>query len=181
MKTTLKLIGLVGRFDQLNGNVNSNKTVTLSIATLDIEDGVWTPRNFRRDSETPKGCAGGLSCRLFGSQWESEPPRVLFGCYGPELSWCNSANEYEAAARSIRAMQARSTKIYEARGAAHDAAEETGRWLEACLVDEVWARPDPAAIDHRSMEKGEWQIWNIGRAISEIRGRFPVAAAEAAA
>ena len=70
MKTTLKLIGLVGRFDQLNGNININKMVTLSIATLDIEDGVWTTRNFRRDSETPKGCAGGLSCRLFGSQWE---------------------------------------------------------------------------------------------------------------
>jgi hypothetical protein len=141
-----------------------------------LEDGVSHPRNFSTTMSTPKASAGDCSARIFTTH---DGKHNLFGSYGPQIT-CGDLNDYVHGVRALKRIAKNLTKIWKVRGPALDAADEMGRWLEACKVKKVFIRPDGES--RRSwMNEGKWDELNIGTFVQRVRANLYVAPVEAPA
>ena len=151
----------------------SSNEISVHIGKLDETDG--KPRNFRHDYETPKTSTGGCFARIFASSSGCGANANLFGSYGPETNFGQIA-EYEHGARALKLIAKRMQSIYEVRGNALDAADEMGRWLECCGVEQVYTRD--AGVDNEWHHKGEWKVLTIGQFVRLVRVNLHVKHAE---
>jgi hypothetical protein len=183
MKTAKrKLIGLVGCFGKLEPctTFGQTKEISVSIAILDDKG---RPNNWRRDREFPSE-TGGQRARIFAcdSGFSRDLDGNLFSNYGPDISYCDSSDEYLDAGKMLAKVAKRISDMYAVRGNAVDAAESMGRWLEACGVTEVYMRP---GNDRETwLTEGEWKILTIGYFVQKVREnlfRYPAREVESVA
>ena len=141
-----------------------------------LEDGVSHPRNFSTSYSTPKNSAGDCSARIFTTH---DGRANLFGSYGPQITY-GGLSDYLHGVRALKRIAKNLTKIWKVRGPALDAADEMGRWLEACKVKKVFIRP--AGENRRSwMNEGTWDELNIGTFVQRVRANLYMAPVEAPA
>ena len=172
MKTTQVLIGICnGKLEQLKPAAYNRNEIRVDIGTLDEKDG--KPRNFLADSDTPRNSTGGCFARIFASEYGEGTGANLFNHYGPACTWAH-LEEYEHAVRALKRIQAAHKEFYATRGNAVDAAEEMGRFLEACGVKRVFMRPDDET-NTGWMNKGEWLDLSVGDFVSRVRRNLYVA------
>ncbi len=177
-KPPQNLVGMIEKLNALRPSDYNAPDIKIVIAVLDEKDG--KPRNWSLNSygEEPKTSTGGCWCRLWA--WQStEKIDVMFSGYGPEIGY-GSVRDYEHGARAEKLILSRLKAMSDQRGNTLDAAEYLGRWLEACGVEKVYVRPEGENASWHN--EGDWDCWLVGRAIQEVRARFPkVEAAEVAA
>ena len=162
-----KLIALVDTLQPIFHREYDAPDIKITIARLGVDG---KPRNYSQDSQDPKGCPGGCYARLYCSGMTAPSPHIYFCHYGPDIVYGNS-EDYERAARALKAIQPRLDRMWNVRGRPADAADELGRWLEACGVTEVYCRPEDN--HHTWLNEGHWQTWNIGRCLFAVRECFP--------
>lgn len=121
--------------------------IKLNIGRLDDHDG--KPRNFSLVShwDTAKGSFGGSYSRIYASGCDFYRAGSLdanaFSYYGPDIAY-GDMNEYRHGLRVLERISKNMDKIHATRGSALDAAEQVGRWLEACEVSRVFiGQPSP--------------------------------------
>ena len=90
-----------------------------------------------------------------------------FGAYGPDIS-LGDLPKYQHGARALERIAKRTTKLFATRGHPVDAADECGRWLEACDVDKVFIRPENSR-DKGWLNEGDWEILTVGDFINRLR------------
>ena len=165
------LIALSTQFNPLRPqNFNANNTdIEFIIATLSPKG---TPQNFSfdRQMDFPKTCTGGCHARIWASETSGQVYHY-FSHYGPDVTYGDSLADYEYALRAYKTVRRYSDAIYKIRGSTNDAATLAGQWLEACGIEKVWTRPDSSK--HVSwLNEGDWEQWDIGRTVNEIRARY---------
>ena len=138
-----------------------------------LEDGVSHPRNFSTSSSTPKNSAGECSARIFTTH---DGKQTCFWSYGPQISY-GDLNDYAHGVRALKRIAKNLHKIYNVRGNCLDAADEMGRWLEACKVKKVFIRPDGESRKSW-MNEGRWDELSIGAFVQRVRANLYVAPVE---
>lgn len=181
-------IAIVGKFAQLkpaNGYHSSADEILVTIGTTQERDGNVSPRNFRLEFDTPKNSSGGCKAMIWAS--DSEYSKTIqetnyFGQYGPEILM-GASGDYAHALRAVERINKRMAALEESRGHAIDAADQMGRWLEACGIKAVWKRATQSEKEEW-LDRGEWVQYTVGQFVNMVRRNLyvkpvaPVAVAE---
>jgi hypothetical protein len=172
-----KFIALCENLPQLtavNDYAYSNvATITVTIATLEEENGMTSPRNWLRHSDDPKNSVGGCYCRMFGSTLAGAPV-VHFSHFGPDIRF-GAERDYQHALRALRRVQKGMDARYREFGPAEDAGASLDRWLCACGLKGkcVWTRPERNLEPTGWLNRGEWEQLTITEFVARVVEKFP--------
>ena len=167
MKT--QMIAMVEKWCKLTEAVGYGSAPEIQLAICRLgEDG--KPRNYRREYDEKGANAGGCFARIWASSATYHLPGDLrgnvFSACGPEISY-GKAEDYKDAHDGMKMVAKRQAEQYATRGNAADAADEMGRWLEACGVSRVFYRD--IGKSEEWLNRGEWTEREVGPFIIRLR------------